>query len=566
MSTKPCGPCRTRKLRCDGLQPTCTSCARSRKSMQCVYDSEVAARSRSDQISKGAACMACRRKKKKCDGKRPFCTTCVTAGKEDDCQYEDGMHMSVRAQLQERIKELEAKLAAYDPGDGDDHGLGSEIDSALADGLDALGSIQDDAAFGLGDILSLGPTASGSGSGITTMMTNSLDLDPIREVFFTHRAQCGLCLTEQRILALRSGDITVVHPVLLYTAQLWGCLVNENDKSCFRQLTESVQLQSALDCLNDARNIIDPTTAMEAHTLLCMFFFAKGDIFRGREHILKASHVLIEHERHLLSLAQSIRQLATYRSVTLGADEDVASICQALYMDQSQHIQFKTPLLFPESLYTELRGLPELYSVLALDSFCVTARSISLAYYRESHKIISAFVEEGCCATRSEMWYTKYMDMLHQTNAHLAHVQTRLVNTMLVSDDMHTRTLKVAELILLGVLIDLHSVLAPTVLESRQAAVEAVSQILVITESFKDDDYARLCPMITYAWNSCISTIHAEINQLYPLFTADETTHALNVIKRNADMLGKKMLYINVSVDAIPQPFNAIENGFSHLL
>lgn len=67
----------------------------------------------------------------------------------------------------------------------------------------------------------------------------------------------------------------------------------------------------------------------------------------------------------------------------------------------------------------------------------------------------------------------------------------------MVSDDLHARALKVAELLLLGVLINLHSVLAPSAQHSRQEAVEAVKQILKITESFKEEDYIRLCPMIS---------------------------------------------------------------------
>ena len=89
-----------------------------------------------------------------------------------------------------------------------------------------------------------------------------------------------------------------------------------------------------------------------------MFFFAIGKLFEGREQLLKASHVVLQYDCHLLGTAQSIQRQSTYRSVTLSADEDIAAMCQVLYMDQAQHIQFKTPLLFSAGLYTELAALP----------------------------------------------------------------------------------------------------------------------------------------------------------------------------------------------------------------
>ncbi len=39
------------------------------------------------------------------------------AGKEDECQYNDGTHRSVKAELLERIEELEERLRMYESGD-----------------------------------------------------------------------------------------------------------------------------------------------------------------------------------------------------------------------------------------------------------------------------------------------------------------------------------------------------------------------------------------------------------------------------------------------------------------
>lgn len=100
------------------------------------------------------------------------------------------------------------------------------------------------------------------------MCTHELIAKVSRALFLSHRAQTGLCLTQERLAALQSGNTSVIHPALLYAAQLWGCAVNKADTSYFRVLTETVQLQNALDCLNDSRSSIDPTTAIEVGLLL----------------------------------------------------------------------------------------------------------------------------------------------------------------------------------------------------------------------------------------------------------------------------------------------------------
>lgn len=92
-----------------------------------------------------------------------------------------------------------------------------------------------------------------------------------------------------------------------------------------------------------------------------MCYFAKRDVFRGREHLLKASHVALENNCRLVSRVQSITRDTTVKrcfEVILRDEEEIGAICQLLYMDLSQALLYGTPRIFPDDFIPELRILP----------------------------------------------------------------------------------------------------------------------------------------------------------------------------------------------------------------
>ncbi|KAJ6480555.1 hypothetical protein C8R47DRAFT_1136156 [Mycena vitilis] len=87
LKTPTCSRCKTRKIRCDGLDP-CYSC--STASATCHYEGGAKESRFGFELRKGQACLACRRKKKRCDGQQP-CRTCASGRKKIPCEYPDGM-------------------------------------------------------------------------------------------------------------------------------------------------------------------------------------------------------------------------------------------------------------------------------------------------------------------------------------------------------------------------------------------------------------------------------------------------------------------------------------------
>ena len=72
--------------------------------------------------------------------------------------------------------------------------------------------------------------------------------------------------------------------------------------------------------------------------------------------------------------------------------------------------------------------------------------------------------------------------------------------------DTHSaRALKIAQMTALSALTDLHMALAPTVVDSRKSAVEAITQIVHMTSTFGEDDYIRLDPVLCV--RVCLSTL-----------------------------------------------------------
>ncbi|KAH8823951.1 hypothetical protein DL96DRAFT_242673 [Flagelloscypha sp. PMI_526] len=60
-------------------------------------------------LSRGLACTSCRHKKLRCDGEHP-CHHCSRLKREDDCEYVEKGGTSMASQLEEQIKNMEARL------------------------------------------------------------------------------------------------------------------------------------------------------------------------------------------------------------------------------------------------------------------------------------------------------------------------------------------------------------------------------------------------------------------------------------------------------------------------
>ncbi|KAK0190869.1 hypothetical protein F5146DRAFT_1046102 [Armillaria mellea] len=564
---KTCTPCRARKVRCDGVYPTCGSCSKARKSVNCVYVDPVPTASKGDLLQKGAACVPCRRKKKKCDASRPFCSTCRTANKEDDCQYDDGVHRSIKAELYDRIKELEERLRVYESqdrsiSDSDSSSSRSSSERAICDSTiddssttlffegstsqspsaTVLDIIPPYADLLTGDPYTLMSPVPRDNSGMEVFYMS--DLTPMRDIFFSHRAQLGVCLSDEKLFAVGRGDVSnaVVHPVMVHVAQLWGALVQE-ESSYFRTLTENMQLQSVLDYLNDAREVLPPATSLQAHGIVSLYYFTKGDLYKGREYLLKSAHLLMRYDLHLVRTSPSPNN----DTITVpSSDDEIGAILQVYYMDKAAHVQFHVPCLFHPDLDSELYSLSEFHTIMRIDVFAVCARTTAAAYIQEVQQLTRLWDDEQCCSTRSGRGFTKYLELMQRIQFHLSCVKSR----MLLNVDQHfSRALRLAEIVDLTALTELHLLLASTDPDSRQACYHTAAQIVSIFSTFVDEDYSRLDPILTLALRACHKVLQQEYYVSPSLIPQEIIYHMRAVLQTTASKLKRKLPYIDVSLD-----------------
>ncbi|KAF9019697.1 hypothetical protein BDZ89DRAFT_1139154 [Hymenopellis radicata] len=474
--SKPCFACRARKVVSTQIPVASPSpifassdvtarahvrpCSRARKTVQCVYlDVEVGAGAavKQDLLRKGAACAPCRSKKKKCDGKLPFCNTCKVAGKEDECQYNDGVHRSVKAELLERIEELEERLRMYENRDAS----GSSGSSTTSTQPSSVGAL---VPVGIPDV----PASTYI---FWLQLPQDYDFSSIRTRFFSHCPQIGICLTDERRDALYAGNVSVIHPALLYARNCGG-------------------LQNALATLDDISLTLDPTTALEATQILSLYFFTKSDIFKGREYLLKASHIALQHNVRIVSIAQSISREdnATWcRQLTVPADEQLSILCQLIGMDRSQGLMFGTPMIFPDEYELEIKVLPAFLLVVVTRLFLCCIASIK--------DVVSPNdILPPCGLTwrvplsgvdRSNKRYIRFTDLVARIREHNVEVDRRREATAMLNDIHNDRALKVSQMTALSALADLHFAMAPTILDSRKLAVEVVTQIVHMTFYFR---------------------------------------------------------------------------------
>ncbi|KAI6100933.1 hypothetical protein EDD16DRAFT_431087 [Pisolithus croceorrhizus] len=64
----------------------------------------------SPPLQRGRACISCRRRKMRCDGLRPTCTQCLRGDRAIDCEYTDGTQRPRTLVLEEDIARLQARI------------------------------------------------------------------------------------------------------------------------------------------------------------------------------------------------------------------------------------------------------------------------------------------------------------------------------------------------------------------------------------------------------------------------------------------------------------------------
>lgn len=169
--------------------------------------------------------------------------------------------------------------------------------------------------------------------------------------------QLGLSIPDDKFSAIRSGDTTgkVVHPALVYIAQMWGCLLWQNEHQCSNPTTQLEQLQAVLRSL-EMRPHPGPVTVIQAHTLIALYLFTTFELEEGHRHLLKAGEVALQYDRTGPPKARPANDTAPSKQQLI-EDEYSAAICQLLYLDKCCELVLQIPPSFSGDFAEESQWL-----------------------------------------------------------------------------------------------------------------------------------------------------------------------------------------------------------------
>ncbi|KIJ64537.1 hypothetical protein HYDPIDRAFT_40278 [Hydnomerulius pinastri MD-312] len=548
-----CSNCRNKKIRCDGVKPKCGSCTGSRKYVQCDYNGIRPTVPNILPLRKGEACIPCRRKKKKCSGRRPFCETCAVAGHGDQCHYEHEARPNLTASLLEHTQELEARLQMYEgpsaPVTPFGFGAISYASSPSSSSSSANSSSFDPGPSGSRAPCFTNPPSTssmecldyyaisnleGDSSGqippFTSATCPSMDsphpmLQPgppadrllcFRMMFLAHGAHLGLCLSEEKLNALRLGDLSgaVLQPAMVHTAHVWGHLFWQLKHSISLPEEEMYLCKLAVDSLKHLpQSSPDIITWLGAHGLMGLYFFRRGDICRGREFILKASNIVLESNLHItLPLSEATNAFHLGAAVD-ESEERMSTLCQLLYVEKVSELMLKLPLQFNNQLDDEFQAAFTSTRPSASGNSLAILRTGSVSLLRETRQLLSGWDDWGSGQPNCSPWYNRYWSLIERLHKNLCSIsQVHLRSTFDQQDHDTQLVLKFCVLVTSTALGDLHKHFASTNSESRRQCVDSAVEIVSVTSTLGDEDFDFLDPILSSCWSSTAKTLVQEGN------------------------------------------------------
>ncbi|KAH9951341.1 hypothetical protein B0H21DRAFT_718585 [Amylocystis lapponica] len=583
VSGKTCSACRSRKVRCDGMEPTCGPCSKARRQMECVYISAVSSSptQKGPLLQKGAACYACRRKKKKCDAIRPFCTTCKIAGKEHDCQYEDNVERSLTEALIAHSRNLEQRLAVYESQAASRSASTSreEVVEASAPAIELSDTLSDflppfAAPFirgtSLSDIPSFFINQSPSRPSALRNDTNPLSInhhhiaaplpngDDFRALFLSHHGQLGVCLSQAKLEAIMVGDLssTTVHPVLVHAAQLLGFrLWQEKTRTVYNPGIEEGQLSLIKQAL---LNTVDPVTRLQVHCMLAFYFLLRQFMQEGHEQLVQAVRTVTEN-----NMTFNIQTEAPLQELSSQAKEQICALCQLMYLEKAANLVLNDPPMLTVQYEHEFRAVPYLFANLSKNNLVILrTRSVSLLH--QTRAISAQWTElivnpQYTSSNTQDQWYTDYWNLMEEVSEHISSLNTSMLKATFFHHREHGLVLKLCLIITLTASAELHRLLANNHIESRLKCLDMVFEIVGISRSLQDDDYIFLDPVLGICWSMVASVLKEEHAFAMDQFSLVHFKRLFHVLTTSASKLHRTLPYVDGSLERISAIASDIE-------
>ncbi|GJE93210.1 Zn(II)-C6 fungal-type domain-containing protein [Phanerochaete sordida] len=253
-------------------------------------------------LPRGKACVPCRRRKMKCDGNQPTCNQCLRFNRSAECQFSEGPSPSTTRVLEQHIARLQSRiheLEQDDPSLVRLHDPYQNFTAAAAAGSSGANSTR-----------GASPAAQGGSRGTQANWWETPDPPPqvqqaLVQVFLRDAPKFGFFLETKRFLNAFAKP-TAARPrppsVLRNTVYLWGIALSQDAQYTAR---ETIFLGRALRSVHVALSSAHEHTqntlyVLQAEVLLAYYFYHSNRLLEGKFHASAAVSLAVMCGLHQL--------------------------------------------------------------------------------------------------------------------------------------------------------------------------------------------------------------------------------------------------------------------------
>ncbi|KAL4073767.1 hypothetical protein J3A83DRAFT_4231221 [Scleroderma citrinum] len=561
-------------------------------------------------LQRGKACLRCRKRKMRCDGVKPTCQQCVRAKKPELCQYDDGKTKTKTQMLRENIERLEQRIRELEDPEyappavslqyPEFHRRSESTSSSSSGSPDSSGFSAPHSPFSPSATNSpqetwihfhTSPSPTPANETCQMGQQPSVELSQMLvDTFAPHRHQCLLGLHMGRLReSFTKPSSEQHHPVLTNSIFLWACYLS---RPALLSGHEHHYLNRALEALSDAlqheHRVLD---VIQASCLLSLYFLSNGRAMEGSYHATTAASLTIQCGLHGIvtgrttfepSSAMPPFRLDPPRDV-IEQGERILTFWQVFALDRCWSAILQKPVIIPDGPEGSLAVIMpwpqnmEEYELGQINGYSVFSTSMSYleddasklgcfspmilrirasVLFHHAHQLASCWEQRLTLPSG----FTDEFQALEQAIARFLSSQIPMhqLETAMPQDRQACIT---AYILANAAMIHLSSLFGdrdPNAYEKcLQAARCCVSVVKYITEA----DYDFLDPVLGPCWTYAVDTLIRElyaVESSWPLVGSDGVRQEISVILFAMNNLGKRFPSIAYSLSRVQKRLSGI--------
>ncbi|KAH6904900.1 hypothetical protein BKA70DRAFT_1431483 [Coprinopsis sp. MPI-PUGE-AT-0042] len=330
------------------------------------------------------------------------------------------------------------------------------------------------------------------------------DYRELRRLFMENGVVLGQSATREKWHAVLIGDTswTVVHPALVHIAQLFGARIVNRMRPHMQPIDEDTHLNVALMLLSmPPMTIADAITHIQCCCLLSVHYM-KFDL-----HITPP----IEGQQRSNPSAY-LGEDCPYRLLVATDDDDEKRdvLCQLLYIDSVCSLRMRLPPLLAPQLRQEFETLlyPQLHYLTQMKEASMTViRMASIALLHEARMVMTEGSSPGSPAISSTSGVpSPFAAIIRRIHLYLADLnELVLAIPPTPTDRPRYLMLQQCTLVPATALASIYHLLTPTHPELQRKCVDAVAEIVGISDALTPDDCSQLDPVISVCWSIALN-------------------------------------------------------------